>query len=151
MKKIIILLVAAFILLSAGAVMASETKEDAIKVINAVETYFKAHGKAATIAELNKPAEQGAFSAFAPLYAFAYDLNYNMIAHYKTKLIGQNFEKVPDVKGKMFRKDIVDIAKASGSGWVDYWYKDPETDKLSLKTTYVKLLGDMVVACGVYK
>lgn len=91
MKRIaIILSLAAALLLLAGVALA-EDKEQAVKVVNAVAAFYDAHGKDATIAELCKPAEAGAFKEFAPLYAFAYDAKYNMVAHFKTKLVGRNY------------------------------------------------------------
>lgn len=150
MKKLITL-VLAICLFGIAATVSAEDKAKAMAVVDAVAAYYEANGKEATIAELSKPIADSAFNEFEPLYAFAYDLNYNMVAHYKTKLIGKNFEKLPDVKGNFFRKDIVDTAKAKGTGWVDYWYKNPATGKLEPKTTYVKLVGDIVIACGIYK
>ena len=30
----------------------------------------------------------------------------------------------------MFRKEIIEVAKKSGSGWVDYKYKNPQSNKI---------------------
>lgn len=150
MKKIYVAVAVCLVLLMASVAMA-EDKAQAVAVVDAVAAYYDAHGKDATIAELSKPVAESAFKEFAPLYAFAYDTQYNMVAHFKTKLIGRNYEKLPDVKGKLFRKDIVDTAVSNGEGWVDYWYKNPATGKLAEKTSYVKKVGDIVVACGIYK
>ncbi|MEF2232396.1 MAG: cache domain-containing protein [Pseudodesulfovibrio sp.] len=150
MRKLSLAVVVCISLLFASVAL-GEDKDQAVKVVNAVAAFYEAHGKDATIAELCKPVEQGAFKEFAPLYAFAYDANCNMVAHFKTQLVGRNYEKLPDVKGKMFRKDIVDSALKDGEGWTDYWYKNPATGKLAEKTTYAKKVGDLIVACGVYK
>lgn len=150
MKKLCIATIVCLSLLLAGVALAAD-KDQAVKVVDAVAAFYAANGKDATIAELCKPADQGAFKEFAPLYAFAYDAGYNMVAHFKTKLIGRNYEKLPDVKGKLFRKEIVDRAVKSGAGWTDYWYKNPATGKLAEKTTYARKVGDIIVACGVYK
>ncbi|BDQ33360.1 cache domain-containing protein [Pseudodesulfovibrio portus] len=150
MKKLCIATILCLSMLLSGAALAAD-KDQAVKVVDAVAAFYAANGKDATIAELCKPADQSAFKEFAPLYAFAYDTGYNMVAHFKTKLIGRNYEKLPDVKGKLFRKDIVDSAVDDGAGWTDYWYKNPATGKLAEKTTYAKKVGDLIVACGVYK
>lgn len=150
MKKICLAFALCLSLLLVSTAIAAD-KDQAVKVVDAVAAYYAANGKDATIAELSKPAAESAFKEFAPLYAFAYDTSYHMIAHFKTKLIGRNYENLPDVKGKMFRKDIVDTAVRDGQGWVDYWYKNPATGKLAEKTTYAKKVGDIIVACGVYK
>ncbi len=150
MKKLSVAIAVCLVLLMAN-IASSEDRAQAVAVVDAVAAYYDANGKDATVAELSKPVAESAFKEFAPLYAFAYDTNYTMIAHFKTKLIGRSYEKLPDVKGKLFRKDIVDTAVSKGEGWVDYWYKNPATGKLAEKTSYVKKVGDIIVACGIYK
>lgn len=86
------------------------------------------------------------------VYAFAYDLTATMLAHPKNpKLVGQNLADKPDVEGKLFRKEIVEKAKSAGSGWVDYVYKNPVTNAVENKTTYLKRAGDVVICAGAYK
>jgi len=83
---------------------------------------------------------------------FAYDMEGVMVAHPKnSKLVGKNLLEVPDVDGKLFRKEIVELAKSKGSGWVDYKYKNPQTGKTEAKTTYLKKVGDLILCCGIYK
>jgi signal transduction histidine kinase len=75
-----------------------------------------------------------------------------IIAHpVNQKLVGINFMETPDVDGKLFRKEIVELAKSKGSGWVDYKYKNPSNNKIEQKTTYLKKAGDVVICCGAYK
>jgi signal transduction histidine kinase len=75
-----------------------------------------------------------------------------IIAHPKNpKLIGKDLINVPDPDGKMFRKEIVVVAKTKGTGWVDYKYTNPETKKIEAKTTYVVKVGEMILCCGTYK
>ena len=86
------------------------------------------------------------------VYVFAYDMNATMLAHPKNpKLVGQNLLEKPDVEGKLFRKEIVEKAKSAGAGWVDYVYKNPDTNAVENKTTYLKRAGDVVICAGVYK
>lgn len=59
--------------------------------------------------------------------------------------------EVPDTDGKLFRKEIVEVAKNKGSGWVDYKYMNPETKKVEHKTTYILKVEDTIVCCGTYK
>jgi len=65
------------------------------------------------------------------------------------KLIGKNLVGVPDADGKLFRKDIVEMAKAKGTGWVAYKYKNPKENKVEKKTTYLQKVGEVVLCCGV--
>ena len=86
------------------------------------------------------------------VYAFDYDLTATMLAHPKNpKLVGQNLAEKPDVEGKLFRKEIVEKAKSAGNGWVDYVYKNPETNAIENKTTYLKRAGDVVICAGAYQ
>ncbi|MEN9354079.1 MAG: hypothetical protein RL318_1404, partial [Fibrobacterota bacterium] len=86
------------------------------------------------------------------IYVFAYDLTGTMLAHPKNpKLIGKNLIETPDVDGKLFRKEIVEGAKAKGTGTVDYRYKNPESGKIEDKTTHYVKAGDVILACGIYK
>ena len=124
-------------------------KDDAVALVKDAEKFLKANGREKALQEMSKP--DGKWVK-GELYVFAYDLQAVMVAHPKNpKLVGKNLMDVPDVDGKMFRKEIVDLAKSKGSGWVDYKYKNPETGKLEEKTTYLLKVGDIILCCGIYK
>jgi len=75
-----------------------------------------------------------------------------MVAHPKNPdLIGKKLIDAVDNEGKLFRKEIVEKAKAWGSGWVDYVYLNPETNEQEHKTTYLQKVGDLIICCGTYK
>lgn len=85
------------------------------------------------------------------LYVFVYDFEGIIVAHSRNpKLIGKSVLTVPDVDGKLFRKEIIRVAKTTGSGWVDYRYRNPVTNRMERKSTWVLRVGDLVVCCGVY-
>ena len=124
-------------------------REDAKTLVKRAAAYVKYQGKEKALAEISTP--KGMFDK-GELYVFAYDLQGVMLAHpKKAALIGQNLLNVPDVEGKLFRKEIVEKAKSQGSGWVDYVYLNPETNRQEHKTTYFQKVGDIIVCCGVYK
>ncbi len=54
--------------------------------------------------------------------------------------------EIPDVDGKFFRKEGMELVKKSGAGWVDYKFKNPQSGKMEQKTTYLKKAGDIIVA-----
>jgi len=86
------------------------------------------------------------------LYVFAYDMSGVIVAHPRNaKLVGKNMLDVPDVDGKLFRKEIIEVARTKGTGWVDYKYKNAETGKVEEKTTWVRKVGNLVLCCGVYR
>lgn len=124
-------------------------KDDAKSMVKNAAAFVKYQGKGKALAEISKP--KGMFDK-GELYVFAYDLQGVMVAHPKNPaLIGKNLIDVPDSDGKLFRRDIVEKAKAKGSGWVDYTYLNPETNEIEHKTTYLLKAGDMILCCGVYK
>lgn len=127
----------------------AETKADAIKLVDDAAKQLASQPHETVVAELNK--SDGKWVK-GELYVFAYDLAGVMVAHPKNpKLVGKNLLEVPDVDGKLFRKEIVELAKTKGSGWVDYKYKNPESGKTEAKTTYLKKVGDLILCCGIYK
>ena len=124
-------------------------RDDAKSLVKRAAAYVKYQGKEKALAEISKP--KGMFDK-GELYVFAYDLQGVMVAHPKNPaLIGQNLIVVPDTEGKLFRKEIVEKAKSNGSGWVDYVYLNPETNRQEHKTTYIQKVGDIIVCCGVYQ
>ncbi len=143
-------LVCVGILFSFSLVQAGEEEKTAATALaKKAAAFVKANGQEKGLAEISKA--DGQFVS-GELYVFAYDLSAVMMAHPKNaKLIGKNLLEVPDVDGKLFRKDIVDLAKAKGSGWVDYKYKNPESGKIEEKTTYVLKEGTLILCCGIYR
>ncbi len=123
------------------------TPLEAKKMVELAEAYIKANGEAKALEEFNKP--NGKFQ-WRDLYVFAYDLKGVMMAHPNAKLIGRSLYNEPDTKGKLFRKDIVDLALSRGSGWVDYTYYNPMTRQEEAKITYVQKVGNLIVSCGAY-
>jgi signal transduction histidine kinase len=86
------------------------------------------------------------------LYAFAYDLDGTMMAHPNAALIGKSTLNVPDVNGKLFRKEIIEKAKKQPQGaWTDYTYQNPKSKAVEQKTTYCENPGDLIICAGVYK
>jgi len=147
MKKMIAVLVVVGLVV-AGAAYAAE-KDDAKALVEKAVAYAGAEGKDKALAEISKA--KGTFDK-GEMYVFAYDFKGVVVAHPKNaKLIGKNLLEVPDNDGKLFRKEIVELAKGKGSGWVDYKYMNPATKKPEQKTTYIQKAGDIIVCCGAYK
>jgi len=136
-------------LFSCAVLSHAAERDDAKTLVKRAVAYVRYQGKQKALAEISTP--KGMFDK-GELYVFAYDLQGVMVAHPKNPaLIGQNLYSVPDSEGKLFRKEIVEKAKSQGSGWVDYVYLNPETNRQEHKTTYFQKVGDIIVCCGVYK
>ena len=46
---------------------------------------------------------------------------------------------------------MIALAKGPGSGWVDYKWPNPITDKIEDKSSYIEKMGDYFVGVGVYR
>jgi signal transduction histidine kinase len=66
-------------------------------------------------------------------------------------MIGKDLVDVPDADGKLFRREILELSKKKGKGWVDYKFKNPASGKVEAKTTYIQLVGDVTLEAGIYK
>lgn len=123
------------------------TPVEAKKMVEQAVAYAKANGEEKALKEFNAP--NGKFQ-WRDLYVFAYDLNGVVMGHPNPKLVGQNLYLAPDSDGKLFRKEIVDLANTRGSGWVDYTYMDPMTGQEEFKITHFQKVGNLIVCCGAY-
>ena len=88
------------------------------------------------------------------LYVFAMDAKGLTLAHgANEKLVGKNMMELKDQNGKMFVREITDLAAAKGEGWVDYDWAHPVTKKIEGKSTYVKRIPgfDGSVSVGTYR
>ena len=153
MRKVIKFFVLTAVLTALMAAFASagfaDDKEKAVALVKKAVAYYKANGMEKALDEFNNPSGQ---FVDGDLYVFGYDLKGTLLANpMSPTLIGQNVLNVPDVDGKLFRKEIIETALTKGSGWVDYRFKNPSTKLVEPKTTYVEKAGDMVLGCGVYK
>lgn len=149
MKKGSIVLAVVLALTLVGSAIAGTEADEAKSMVEKAAALIKADGKDKALAEINNP---GGPFVKGEMYVFAYDLTGTMVAHpVNPKLVGKNLIDVPDAEGKLFRKEIIEVAKTKGSGWVDYKYKNPKTNKVESKTTYVMKEGDVVLCCGIYK
>jgi len=107
---------------------------------------------------------QGASSAYATfndgkdgfrdrdLYVFVADFQGKLLAHgAKKQLVGKSLLNLKDPDGKAFMQEFISVGKGSGSGWVDYKWPNPVTDKVEQKSSYIQRVGDTLVGVGIYK
>ena len=153
MKKLIATVSAFALALSmtliAGQASASQ-KDDAVAMVKKAAEQVTAAGKEKALATINDP--KGPYVK-GTLYVFAYTLTGTIIAHpMNSKLVGKDMTEVKDADGKLFTKDFIATANsASGKGWVDYRWTNPESKKIEAKSTYIEKVGDMFLGCGIYK
>jgi cytochrome c len=125
------------------------TPEEAKALVEKGVLYTQNNGKEKALKEFSNP--KGEFVK-GELYIVVTGLDGTVLAHPTTpKLVGVNTIDIPDVDGKLFRKEFVEAAKTKGSGWVDYKFKNPVTNKVEAKISYFKKAGDMILIAGTYK
>jgi len=88
------------------------------------------------------------------LYVFCYNFDGTCVCQGGNKgLVGKNLLdfKYPD--GEMRNKQMIEVAKTKGSGWVEYQWTHPETKKVATKATWVVKIPnyDGFLAVGYYK
>jgi signal transduction histidine kinase len=109
------------------------------------------HGRAA-FAYLRDPT-----ASFMAKDAYIFVLNMNgvqLVNPAFPNLEGKNLSDVKDTRGTYLVREMLEMAQANGSGWVDYMWPKPGESVSTRKSTYVSRakLDDqsVVVACGVY-
>ena len=133
-----------------GSVYAQDrgTPSQAKELVAQAVIYVKTNGEDQAIKEFNNP--KGRFVK-GDLYVFAYDPKAVCLANPMfPDVVGKDLYNEPDTKGKLFRKEIVDLGNSMGSGLVDYMYLNPVTQKEELKVVYLQKVGNLVVCCGAY-
>jgi signal transduction histidine kinase len=149
MKKVLIgvLIVA----LTAGLAFAQAkgtTKEAQALLVKAVE-FYKANGQAKAFAAFDNT--KGQF-VDRDLYIYVSDMNAKILSHgANPALIGKTLIDLKDTDGKLFMKELVDKAKASNSGSVDYKWTNPTSKKVEAKTVFFQKVGDVILVSGAYK
>jgi len=126
------------------------TEKDAIAMAERGAAFIKAHGKEALMKKL---VEKDADFVQGELYVDMRDISTGIvIAHpINPSIVGKNLTDVPDASGKVYRREIIELAAKKGKGWVDYMYKNPISGKIEPKTTYILRVGDVVLEAGIYK
>lgn len=150
-KTVLFLSLTLFFFISCGAACAAHTAKavEAQAMAEKAASYLQAKG-------LDKASEQfqrsqGPFRK-KELYIFVLNLEGNILVNgARPQMIGTVLMDRKDPDGKEFVKEIIEGAKTKGSGWVDYKWTNPETNKVALKTTYYVKTGDYIVCCGAYK
>lgn len=141
-------LLAVLLLFCAAGISSASDSEKAVDLVKKAVVFYKANGLENALDEISNP--KGQFN-LGELYIFVYDTKGTMLAHPNNTLIGQNLVEVPDASGKLFRKEIIELAAAKGSGWVDYKYKNPKNREVEAKSTYIEKTDDIIICCGIYK
>ncbi|OPY75718.1 MAG: Cache domain protein [Syntrophorhabdus sp. PtaU1.Bin058] len=150
MKRFLVISLAGiFMVMCLVSITLAASQEEAKAMVEKAAEFYKANGKDKAMAAFNDP--KGQFVQ-GELYIIAYDFEGKVLANAtSTKLIGKNIINMKDPDGKPFMKELLETAK-KGSGWIEYKFNDPKTNKIRPKVTYVqKVDSNVAIGCGIYK
>ncbi len=126
------------------------TKDEAVAMVKRVQAEFKKDGGDVTFKAISDKTTKEFHDR--DLYPFVYEMSGLCVAHgARTALIGKNLIDLKDQDGKFLIREMVTLAKGPGSGWIDYKWPNPLTNKIEDKSSYVEKMGDYFVGVGVYK
>ena len=136
-------------IIAVGYYVPRATPAQAKELLNRAVAAVKEKGAPAAVAAFN--ALDGGFVQ-DDLYVFAIDLNsQRFLAHgAMPKLVGSDGRAVRDPKGKAIVADMVNIVSRKGEGELDYAWRNPVTDKLETKHSFIRRVDDMLVGVGYY-
>jgi signal transduction histidine kinase len=152
MLRVLMSIAFATVILSVNPGVAAEfgTREEAVAMVKRVQEKFKKDGAEATFKAVIDQSDKEFHDR--DLYPFIYELNGLNVAHgARPALVGKNLISLKDQDGKYLIKEMVEIAKGSGSAWIDYKWPNPITSKIEDKSSYIEKMGDYFVGVGVYR
>lgn len=139
-------------LLPAPALAAERgTADEAIALVKKAVAYTKANGRDKAFEEFSNP--KGQF-VDRNLYIFVYDLKGNNLAignGNAKRMVGKNLADMRDANGVYLIRQMIELSKTKGSGWVDYQWPNPTNNTVEAKSSYVEKLDDFFIGCGIYK
>jgi signal transduction histidine kinase len=138
--------------LAAAPVLAADrgTANEAVAMVKKAVALAKSQGKEKMMAAISDPANKDFHDR--DLYIYVYDLNGVALAHGNNpKLVGKPLIGMKDGEGKAMIKEMVDLAKSKGSGWVDFKWPNPVTKAVEQKSGYIEKVDDYLIGSGIYK
>ena len=126
-----------------------EERERAIAFVKRAVRHVREVGVEQACRDFNDP--HGRFND-GSYYIWGCDFDGTSLANGATpEVCGQNHYDVQAVDGRYFIREIIEKARTAGQGWCEYLWKNPATGRTEEKSAYFEAVGNMFVACGVYK
>ncbi len=126
----------------------TEARDAAMALVRKGIAHLKARGEAA-YADFQRPGGE-----FYPgdLYLLVLGMDGRMLCNSaRPHERGEMHADKKDFNGKPFMREILQIARERGRGWVDYRMAHPATQKPMPKSTYLERAGDVILMCGIYR
>jgi cytochrome c len=148
-RRMLITCLAATLLTRTSHAAEPATAEEARALAEKAAAHFKEVGPEKAIADFN---DGGAGYVDRELFVVVYDPDHRIVGSYGVPALrGKDATLMKDVEGKEFGKEIIEVAKTKGTGWVEYRMTNGATKKVGLKRSWVIGLGDYVLFVGAFK
>ncbi len=136
-------------ILGVGYYAPRSTADDARKLLNAASVEVKKFGMSKAAASFNDT--KGSF-VHDDLYVFAVNLQSGKFeAHgMNPKWTGTDAIDLHDVEGKPLMKEMLDLAKTQGEGTVDYVWRNPVTNAVEKKRSFIRRENGSLIGVGFY-
>ena len=136
-------------ILGVGYYAPRATADDARKMLDAATAEIRKQGLAKALASFNNP--RGTFVR-DDLYVFAVNLESGKFeAHgMNPKWTGTDASDLHDVEGHPLIKEMLDLAKSKGEGTVDYVWRNPVTNAVEKKRTFIRRENGSLIGVGFY-
>ena len=155
MRRIITITLAAVLCLcfTATSFADSATKEEIVAKVKEAAAMIINEGQDAAFKEINN--KEGKF-VWKDTYVFVMDFEGVLLARaFRQGAIGQNWMNWKDQSNppKQPNKEMVDLAKDKGEGWVEYMFPKPGEEAPSKKISYIyRVPGqNLLVGAGIYE
>ncbi len=137
-------------ILGVGYYAPRSTAEDARKMLDAASAQMRRSGSAKAFSSFNNV--RGPFVR-DDLYVFAVNLKTGKFeAHgMNPKLTGTDASSLHDVEGHPLVQDMIELAKTKGEGTVDYVWRNPVTNAVEQKRTFIRREQDSLIGVGFYR
>jgi len=124
--------------------------EEAMAMVKKAVSLIKSEGKEKAYAAISDPANTTFHDR--DMYIYVYDMNGVAMAHGNNpKMVGKHLIDLKDNEGKPMIKEMIELAKTKGKGWVDFKWPNPVTKSVESKSGYIEKVDDVLVGSGIYK
>ncbi|QJW84211.1 hypothetical protein HK414_11265 [Ramlibacter terrae] len=120
-----------------------------VALVKEAVRHVRKHGPERACADFNDP--RGAFVRGED-YVFAIDTQGVRLAFAPDPAaIGRGGGGHAGCRRQAVRPEMLEVARTTGMGWVDFKMNNPRTGRVEPKSAYVEAVGNLVLGCGIYR